>query len=65
MFPVELPKRCMKMFSYIDSVIYDPFMGAGTTAVACVENKRKYIGSEISKNYCEIAERRIKDALCA
>ena len=40
MFPVELPKRCMKMFSYIDSVIYDPFMGAGTTAVACVENKR-------------------------
>ena len=42
-------------------LIYDPFMGSGTTAVACVNLKRNYIGSEISKEYCKIAEQRIKN----
>lgn len=59
-FPIELPQRCMKMLSWIDSIVYDPFMGSGTTAIACKLNQRIYIGSEISKDYCDIANERIQ-----
>lgn len=62
MFPEELPLRCMKMFSWVNSVVYDPFGGAGTTAVVAIKNNRNYILSEISKDYCDIAEERIKEA---
>lgn len=44
-------------------LIYDPFMGSGTTAMACIKTGRNYIGSEISPKYCEIAEKRIKQEL--
>lgn len=43
-------------------VIYDSFMGTGTTAVAAKRLGLKYIGSEISKNQCDYAEKRIRDA---
>jgi site-specific DNA-methyltransferase (adenine-specific) len=59
MFPIELPKRLLKMLSYKDAIILDPFMGAGTTAMACKMFGRNYIGIEISANYCRIAEKRI------
>jgi len=62
-FPIELPIRCLKMFSWVDSVVYDPFMGSGTTAIACIKADRNYIGSEISEEYCTIAQKRIQDAL--
>ena len=39
----------------------DPFMGSGTTAVACVETGRNYIGFEISEEYCNMANNRIRD----
>jgi site-specific DNA-methyltransferase (adenine-specific)/modification methylase len=42
-----------------DTVVYDPFMGTGTTAVACKKMNFNYIGSELSKNQCEYAEKRI------
>lgn len=42
------------------SVVYDPFMGTGTTAIACIREKRNYIGSELSERYCQWAENRIK-----
>ncbi len=60
MFPVEIPLRCIKLFSYKNSIVYDPFMGAGTTAVAAIQSNVYYIGSEISENYCSITEERIK-----
>jgi len=63
MFPEELPIRCMKMFSWKNSLIYDPFMGSGTTAIACINNNRNYIGSEISENYCNIAKARLEKLL--
>jgi len=59
-FPVELPLRCMKMFSWKDSIIYDPFMGSGTTAIACIQTGRQYVGSEISNHYYELSGDRIK-----
>jgi len=63
-FPIELPKRCIKLFSYIGDTILDPFMGSGTTLIAAYINNRKVIGIEFDKTYCELAKRRlIKEAL--
>lgn len=58
-FPVELPKLCIELLSFQDDVVLDPFMGSGTTAVACVRTKRNYVGFEISPNYHKIAEDRV------
>lgn len=58
-FPVELPKRCIKLFSYKDDVILDPFMGSGTTLIAANSLKRKAFGIEISRDYCELAMHRL------
>jgi site-specific DNA-methyltransferase (adenine-specific) len=58
-FPVELPTRCVKMFSFVDDVVLDPFMGSGSTLVACKQCKRKGIGIEIDRSYCTIAKKRI------
>ena len=44
------------------ATILDPFMGSGTTGVACVQTGRNFIGIEIDRNYYEIAEKRIKEA---
>ena len=44
-------------------IVLDPFMGSGTTAVACMELGRKYIGYEINKGYFEVAQRRIQDTI--
>ena len=62
-FPVELPKRCIRMFAYKNSLIYDPFMGSGTTAIAAYQYECRFIGSEISEEYCKIAESRIRPLL--
>lgn len=43
-----------------NAVVYDPFMGTGTTAIAAIREKRSYIGSEISPKYCEWANKRIR-----
>lgn len=59
MFPVELVKRCLKMFSYKNATVLDPFMGSGTTAVACKMYSRNYIGFELSSEYINIAENRL------
>lgn len=60
-FPVELPLKCINLLTYKNDLVYDPFMGAGTTALACVMSDRNYIGSELSTSYCEIANKRIED----
>lgn len=59
-FPEELPYRCLKMFSYKNDIVLDPFMGSGTTAVVAKKINRKYIGFELSKEYIHIAEERLK-----
>ena len=58
-FPVELPKRCIKLFSYVGDIVLDPFMGSGTTIVASKTLDRKSMGIEISREYCELAFNRI------
>ncbi len=57
-FSVDLPLKCIRLLSYIDSIVLDPFMGGGTTAVACIRSGRKYIGIELSPDYCDIARKR-------
>lgn len=59
-FPVELPRRCIKLFSYEDNLILDPFLGSGSTLIACLETGRRGIGVEINRGFCEIAVRRLK-----
>ncbi|MHA1468959.1 MAG: DNA-methyltransferase [Candidatus Asgardarchaeia archaeon] len=61
MYPVILPYRLIKMLSWTNATILDIFNGAGTTGVACEQLGRKYIGIEMSKKYCDITEKRIKD----
>lgn len=58
-FPVELPKRCIKLFTFVDDTILDPFVGSGSTLLACLETGRKGIGIDIDKKYCELAKKRI------
>jgi site-specific DNA-methyltransferase (adenine-specific) len=60
--PVQLISHLIKLFTKEDAIVLDPFMGSGTTAVACVQSKRKYIGFDINLEYIKITEKRIKDA---
>ena len=60
-FPEELANDQINTWSNENDLIYDPFMGSGTTAKMAILNNRKYIGSEISEEYCKIAETRIKE----
>ena len=59
-YSIELCNAIFKIYAPKNAVIYDPFMGSGTTAIACIENGHKYIGSEISKAQMDWAENRIK-----
>jgi modification methylase len=59
-FPEELPHRLMQLYSFTDDIILDPFIGSGTTAVAAMKAKRKYVGYEISKEYVKLADKRMK-----
>lgn len=58
-YSLDFPLKILKILSWENDIVLDPFIGSGTTAVACKKLKRKYIGFEISKKYYEIAEKRI------
>lgn len=58
-FPIELPRRCIKLFSFVNDVILDPFMGSGTTIIAAYMHNRKSVGLDIDKSYCELAKKRL------
>ena len=59
-FPVDLPRLCIAIGCKPDGVGFDPFMGSGTTAIACIKERRHFIGFELSKEYFDKAVRRIK-----
>ncbi|MBI5072653.1 site-specific DNA-methyltransferase [Candidatus Woesearchaeota archaeon] len=58
-FPVELPRRCIKLFSYVGDIVLDPFMGSGTTLIAATLNNRRSIGLDVDIEYCTLAKKRI------
>ena len=59
-FPEQLASDHIISWSNEGDLVYDPFMGSGTTARMAILNKRNWIGSEISEEYCEITEKRIQ-----
>ena len=63
-WPEEIPKRLIILFTHAeDSIICDPFSGEGTTLFACEKLNRRWIGIEISEDYCRIAKERIEREL--
>lgn len=60
--PIRLIKEIVSSYTKEGDTIFDPFMGSGTTGVACVKTGRNFIGCEIDEGYFKIAEKRIKDA---
>ncbi len=63
MFPEELVKRALQLFSYKNDVILDPFNGVGTTTYVAYSFSRRYLGIDISEEYCQKAEQRIASKL--
>jgi len=57
-YPEELPKRLIKLFSYQDELVFDPFMGWGTTMYASQNNRRNSVGIELYEEYCEMIKQR-------
>lgn len=61
-FPIELAQRCLSVCDKKDSIVLDPYMGSGTTAIAAKRKGFHFIGCELSEKYIEIANNRIKEA---
>jgi site-specific DNA-methyltransferase (adenine-specific) len=59
MFPEELPRRLMKLFSYKNDIVLDPFNGAGTTTLVAWKQHRRFIGIDTSVQYCDRALERL------
>ena len=62
-FPVELPYRCIQLYTFKGEVVLDPFMGSGQTAIAAIKSGRYFVGYEINEDYVKLAEKRIKEFL--
>ncbi len=60
-FPIELPYRCIQLYTFESEVVLDPFMGSGQTAIAALMTNRFYIGYEINEEYVKLANKRIEE----
>jgi site-specific DNA-methyltransferase (adenine-specific) len=58
-FPVELPHRLIQLYTFSGDIILDPFMGSGTTAIAALQDSRKFVGYEVDPVYVELAKNRM------
>ena len=59
-FPVELPRRCIKLFSFVGDTVFDPFLGSGSTLIAARLHHRAGLGVDIEQKYCDIAIARLQ-----
>ncbi len=59
MFPEELPRRLIKMFSFVGETVLDPFLGSGTTMLAAKNLERNAVGYEINDEFAEIIQRKV------
>src|SRR3954453_12403116 len=60
-FPIELPEQLIRLYTYTDDLVLDPFMGSGSTLVAAARLGRRYVGYDLDPSYVEIARRRVAD----
>lgn len=60
-FPLELPARLIELYTYADDVVYDPFLGSGSTAVAAVRAGRRAVGVDLDPAYLDLARTRLDD----
>lgn len=61
--PTDLLSYLINKFSNPQDIVFDPFMGSGSTGIACIDTNRKFVGIELDDNYYKIAEKRIQDRL--
>jgi site-specific DNA-methyltransferase (adenine-specific) len=59
-FPIELPARLIELYTFRDDLVLDPFLGAGSTAIAATQLQRHFIGYELDASYARLAEERIR-----
>jgi site-specific DNA-methyltransferase (adenine-specific) len=64
-FPLEIPRRLIRMFSFVGDTVVDPFVGTGTTTVAAIETGRNSIAVEIDPDYISITEERLSTSQVA
>lgn len=62
-FPIELPYRCIQLYTFKGEVVLDPFCGAGSTCIAAIKSGRQFVGYDINEEYLKIANRRINGVL--
>ena len=62
-FPVELPEQLIRLYTFSDDLVLDPFMGSGSSLVAAARLGRRYIGYDLDPAYVDIARRRVADEL--
>ncbi|MGH9307016.1 MAG: DNA methyltransferase [Acidimicrobiales bacterium] len=62
-FPVELPEQLIRLYTFKDDLVLDPFMGSGSALVAAARLDRRYVGYDLDPTYVEIARRRVDEAL--
>ncbi|MGC7354228.1 site-specific DNA-methyltransferase, partial [Mycobacteroides abscessus subsp. abscessus] len=60
-FPLALPGRCIAISTDVDDVVLDPFMGSGNTAVAALTLGRRVIGVDVSQQYLDVAEEKVRE----
>ena len=60
-FPMELPYRCIQLYTFSNEIVLDPFMGSGQTALAALKANRHYVGYELNEQYLNLAKKRIDE----
>jgi site-specific DNA-methyltransferase (adenine-specific) len=60
-FPIELPARLIRLYTYVNDLVLDPFMGSGSTLVAAAQLERRYVGYDLEPTYVDIARLRVQE----
>ncbi len=59
-FPIELPYRCIQLYTFKNDIVLDPFVGSGTTCIGAIQTGRRFIGIDVDEEYVKNAKKRIK-----
>jgi site-specific DNA-methyltransferase (adenine-specific) len=62
-FPIELPYRCIQLYTFKGEVVLDPFCGIGSTCIAAIKSGRQFVGYDVNKEYVGIANSRVNQLL--